>query len=63
MVEASVWLYPLILTVFGLGYLAIIFEYNIKINKTAAALIMAVLCWVIYFAFSNLTADKDVQSK
>ena len=52
-------LYPLILTVFGLGYLAIILEYNIKINKTAVALLMAVLCWVVYFSFSSLTLEKD----
>lgn len=35
----------LILLVFTLGYLAIIFEYNIKVNKTASALLMAVGTW------------------
>lgn len=51
----------MILTVFGLGYLAIIFEYNIRINKTAVALLIAVLCWTIYFGASHLSVDKDLQ--
>nr|NGX27664.1 Na(+)/H(+) antiporter NhaD [Chlamydiota bacterium] len=62
MVETSILLYPLILIVFGLGYLAIIFEYNIKINKTAVALLIAVLCWTIYFALSIAPVDKDLQN-
>jgi len=45
----------LIILVFAIGYFAIIFEYNIKINKTASALIMAVLTWM--FAF--LIQDQD----
>lgn len=53
-------LYPLILTVFGLGYLAIIFENVIKVNKTAIALLIAVLCWVIYFATTIAPVDQDM---
>lgn len=53
-------LYPLILTVFGLGYLAIIFEHVIKVNKTAVALLIAVLCWVIYFATTIAPVDQDL---
>lgn len=53
-------LYPLILTVFGLGYLAIIFEHVIKVNKTAIALLIAVLCWVIYFATTIAPVDQDL---
>ncbi|MBS0629884.1 MAG: sodium:proton antiporter NhaD [Verrucomicrobia bacterium] len=53
-------LYPLILTVFGLGYLAIIFEHIIKINKTAIALLIAVLCWIIYFATTLAPIDQDL---
>lgn len=53
-------LYPLILTVFGLGYLAIIFEHVIKINKTAVALLIAVLCWVIYFTTTMHPAEHDL---
>ncbi len=35
---------------FIIGYLAIIFEYYIKVNKTASALLMAVITWVILFS-------------
>lgn len=62
MAETSSLLYPMILTVFGLGYAAIILEYNIKVNKTAVALLMAVLCWVVYFTFSNMSQSKDLQN-
>lgn len=41
--------YFLILITFFLGYLAIIFEYNIKVNKTASGLLMAVLTWSFLF--------------
>ncbi|NGX37952.1 MAG: Na(+)/H(+) antiporter NhaD [Chlamydiae bacterium] len=57
--ETTGLLYSLILIVFGLGYLAIILEYNIKINKTAVALLMAVLCWVVYFSFSRIAIAED----
>lgn len=61
MAEISSALYPMILTVFGLGYAAIILEYNIKINKTAVALLLAVLCWVIYFIFSVTPVSTDLK--
>ena len=35
--------------IFALGYLAIIFEHWIKVNKAAVAILMAVSCWAIYF--------------
>lgn len=54
-------LVPMILTVFGLGYLGIIFEYTIKINKTAIALLLAVLCWVVYFKTSVNPVDQDLK--
>ncbi|NGX60430.1 MAG: Na(+)/H(+) antiporter NhaD [Chlamydiae bacterium] len=60
--EITSFLYPLILLVFGLGYLAIIFEYNIKLNKTAVALLIAVLCWVVYFKFSDLPLEQDIKN-
>lgn len=47
----------MILVVFVLGYLAIIFEHRLRINKTAAALLMAVLMWMIlFFSFPNMHA-------
>ena len=38
-----------ILAIFVLGYIAIALEFTIKTNKTAVALAIAVLCWLIYF--------------
>ncbi len=35
--------------VFLIGYLLIVFEHLIKINKTTTALMMGVLCWVVQF--------------
>lgn len=51
------------LAVFVFGYLAIIFEYYIKVNKTASAMIMAVITWSILFIFfgqSPLLKDEIV---
>ena len=38
----------LMIIVFVIGYLAIVFEHPLRINKTASALITGVLCWVVY---------------
>jgi Na+/H+ antiporter NhaD/arsenite permease-like protein len=37
-----------IAVVFIAGYLAIAFEYTLKINKAATALLTGVLCWMLY---------------
>jgi len=37
-----------IIVVFVIGYLAIIFEHQIHINKAASAIVTGVLCWTIY---------------
>jgi len=44
----------LIIIVFVVGYLAIALEHPIKVNKTASALLAAVICWTI-FAVSGST--------
>lgn len=41
-----------LLAIFGIGYAAIAFENNIKINKTATALITGVLSWVAFMYFA-----------
>lgn len=41
--------HAMILFVFVIGYLAIMFEYRLKVNKTASALLMAVLTWAFLF--------------
>jgi Na+/H+ antiporter NhaD/arsenite permease-like protein len=38
----------IIIVVFVLGYLAIALEHPIKINKTASALVTAVVCWTLF---------------
>jgi Na+/H+ antiporter NhaD/arsenite permease-like protein len=47
----------LIVIVFIAGYFSITLEQVIKINKAASALIMGVLCWMLYILFSP---DKDL---
>lgn len=43
-------LYLGLITFFSIGYLAIIFERFLHVNKAAVALVMAVVCWLIYFS-------------
>ena len=43
----------LIIAFFTLGYLAIIAEHGLKIDKTAPAIMSAVLCWTVYIAFAG----------
>lgn len=38
---------------FCIGYLAIIFEHVLHINKAAIALVMGVVCWMLYFAHTH----------
>ena len=47
----------ILLAIFGIGYAGIAFENNLKINKTAIALLTGVLSWV---AFMYFAADKSV---
>ena len=47
----------MLLIIFAIGYLAIAFEHQIKLNKAASALITGVLCWTIYILNG---ADHDV---
>ena len=46
----------LITLIFVLGYIGIAFEHPLKINKTATALLIAVLTWTVYIL---ATADKQ----
>ena len=45
-----------IIITFIIGYSAIVFEHNIKIDKAAVALMTGVLCWTLY-AFSDTAMD------
>lgn len=42
-----------IITIFIIGYIAIAFEHPLKINKSATALLVGVLCWAVYIVMSN----------
>lgn len=46
--------FPLLLLISGftIGYLVLILEFYVKINKTAVALMLAAFCWCIYFVNS-----------
>lgn len=46
-------IYYELIILFVIGYLAIIFEKFLHVNKAAVALTMAVGCWLIYFAQTN----------
>lgn len=52
--------YILILTIFILGYAAIIFEHYLKVNKTAVALFMAVSCWAVFFVTHETPIQEDM---
>lgn len=45
------------LAVFVIGYLAIAFEHQIKLNKASSALITGVVCWTLY-TFSGAGHDQ-----
>ncbi|MCX6291745.1 MAG: SLC13 family permease [Bacteroidetes bacterium] len=47
----------LVLILFILGYLTIVFEQPLRLNKAASALITGVLCWMIYF-FHTSSPEK-----
>jgi len=42
----------LVIVIFILGYLAIVAEHFIKINKAAVAIVTGVLCWTVYILIS-----------
>ncbi len=44
-------------SVFALGYLAIVTEHSIHVDKTASAIMTGVLCWTIYILASGSLID------
>ncbi len=52
--------YVILLIIFGLGYLSIIFEHPLKINKSAVALFMAVACWAVFILGSKHPIKLDI---
>jgi Na+/H+ antiporter NhaD/arsenite permease-like protein len=53
--------YSMILLIFILGYVAIILEHYIKINKSAVALFMAVATWMVYILHSQVPLAEDLE--
>ena len=43
----------MLITIFIIGYLAIAFEHQIKLNKASSALLTGVICWTMY-VFSSV---------
>lgn len=50
----------LVTVLFVLGYVAIVMEHSLRINKAASALVTAVLCWTAYALF---TEDKEMMAE
>ncbi len=50
----------LLVIIFSLGYLAIIFEHILKINKSAVAIFMAVACWAVFFLGSPHSVQDNI---
>lgn len=48
-----------VIIVFVIGYLAIIFEHQIHVNKAASAIITGVLCWTLYATNCDTLAPQD----
>lgn len=49
----------IILIIFIFGYLGIIFEFYVKVNKTAIGIALAVLCWLAYFLYGNFHESME----
>ncbi len=53
-----------VIIIFVLGYMAIALEHNIKVDKAAPALLIAVLCWTVYIVSQGiLPHDEDMIHK
>lgn len=56
-------LYAVIMSaIFIVGLLAVIFEHRIGISKAAIALVMATLCWTIFFVHSTCSVEAGLGS-
>jgi NhaD family Na+/H+ antiporter len=57
--------HALMLALFVIGYLAIIFEHRLRVNKTASALLMAVATWTVLFGVKvyNNEAAREIMNE
>lgn len=51
---------PILVTAFIIGYLAIILEFYVKVNKSAVGIAMACACWAILFLSGHQTLPENV---
>lgn len=51
-----------VLVIFAIGYLSIILEELIRVNKASTALIMSILCWTILFAEPNESVERHLNT-
>jgi NhaD family Na+/H+ antiporter len=54
--------HAMVIFVFVIGYSAIMFEYRLKVNKTASALLMAVLTWMLLFLVRGHELIADIHT-
>jgi NhaD family Na+/H+ antiporter len=52
--------YTIAIFLFIVGYIAIISEYRLKVNKTASALLMAVIMWTFFFLIRGHDLSRDL---
>lgn len=50
---------PIVTLIFIIGYLLIIFEHNIKIDKAVSALLAGVICWVVIAVHHESPFDNE----
>ncbi|MCF7852928.1 MAG: sodium:proton antiporter NhaD [Simkaniaceae bacterium] len=55
-------LHLLIICLFILGYLGIIFEFQININKSGVALLLGAICWLFLFLFNKAPMEINISS-
>ncbi len=48
-----------VIIIFVLGYMAIALEHNIKVDKAAPALLIAVLCWTVYMVAEGILPHNE----
>lgn len=49
----------IIILIFVVGYISIVFEHKIRIDKAATALVTGVLCWLFYFFSGQPVSDVE----
>lgn len=59
MLDQLAYIIPMIV-IFVIGYVLITIEHVTKVNKAAVALVMAIICWTIYFLAHPGTVNENI---